>query len=102
MLDNKYKLSQKAHIKLFRTSYILSKKVYLGSDVWAGQTRKLITLGCFIYGILERPNCAPLSFMGNSNYKSNEAYKIKHACLIYASFLHWTVDKSLLRTNILL
>ena len=34
------------------------------------------------------------------NYKSNEACKIKYACLIYGSFLHLTANKSLLGTNI--
>ena len=36
-----------------------------------------------------------LTVIGNSNYKSNEACKIIYACLIYASFLHSTADKSL-------
>ena len=40
--------------------------------------------------ILGLPNCATLSFVGNSYCKINEACTIKYAYLIYTSFLHST------------
>ena len=49
--------------------------------------------GClfqFTYCVLGWPNCATLSFVGNSYYKINEACTIKYAYLIYTSFLHST------------
>ena len=47
-------------------------------------------LSCQFWHILGWPNCATLSFVGNSYYKIKEACTIKYAYLIYTSFLHST------------
>ena len=44
----------------------------------------------------------PLSLNGDAGCKINEACKIKYAYLTNASFWHWTADKSLFRSEILL